>query len=68
MTELQFKIQGFHCEACIKLSTMKIKKINGVEHVSIQADGSAAITATRPVTTEEVSAALDGLGYTVITA
>lgn len=65
MNDLTFKINGFHCDACVKVSTMKIKKISDVEDVIIQSDGSAKISASRAVTLDEISEALDGLGYTV---
>lgn len=65
MNETTFKIQGFHCDACVKVSTMKIRKISGVEDVAIQTDGSAKVSAGRTVTLDEISEALDGLGYTV---
>jgi copper chaperone CopZ len=65
MNELTFKINSFHCEACVKLSTLKIKKINDVHDVSIQSDGSSKVCADRIITLDEISKALDGLGYTV---
>ncbi|MFZ2187152.1 MAG: heavy metal-associated domain-containing protein [Candidatus Moraniibacteriota bacterium] len=60
-----FKIDGFHCEACVKVSTMKIKKISDVEDVTIAPDGTATVCASRSITLDEISGALDGLGYTV---
>lgn len=68
MNEQIFKINGFHCEACVKLATMKIKKIEGIHEVAIEQDGTAKVCAGRAITLEEVSTALDGLGYTVVSA
>ncbi len=65
MNELNFKINGFHCESCVKVSTMKIKKINGVERLSIGSDGTSSLSSSSPVTLEDIALALDGLGYTV---
>lgn len=65
MDEQKFQIDGFHCEACVKLATMKIKKIEGVHEVNVSVEGQASICAGRTISLEEVSAALDGLGYTV---
>lgn len=68
MNEQIFKISGFHCEACVKLSTMKIKKISDVHDVTITPDGVATVCAGRMIALDEISKALDGLGYTVISA
>lgn len=65
MNETIFKINGFHCEACVKLSTLKIKKISSVHEVTIQPDGLSEVCAGRIITLDEISKALDGLGYTV---
>lgn len=65
MNDQAFKIDGFHCEACVKLATMKIKKIEGIHEVNVTVDGVATICAGRTITLEEVAAALDGLGYAV---
>ena len=32
MNTQTFQINGFHCDACVKVSTMKIKKISGFEN------------------------------------
>lgn len=66
MNESTFKINGFHCDACVKVATMKIKKISGVEEVDVQSDGRTKVRASRAITTEEISKALEGLGYTVV--
>lgn len=68
MDEQTFKIEGFHCEACVKLATMKIKKITDVHEAVVQEDGTTKVCASRTITLEEVSEALNGLGYTVTTA
>lgn len=65
MDEQTFSIQGFHCEACVKLATMKIKKISDIHEINISQDGKAKICAPREIKTEELAEALNGLGYTV---
>lgn len=66
MNEQTFKINGFHCDACVKLSTMKIRKISDVHDVTITPDGVATVCASRVIALDEISKALDGLGYTVV--
>ncbi len=65
MKEQIFKIEGFHCDACVKVATMKIKKLNDVKDVSVSSDGLAKIFAEREISLEEITASFDGLGYTV---
>lgn len=66
MNEQTFKISGFHCEACVKLSTMKIRKISGVEDVLVTQDGTTKVNAIRAIASDEIAEALAGLGYTVV--
>lgn len=68
MNEQIFKISGFHCDACVKVSTMKIRKIGDVHDVEITSDGVAKVRASRVVALDEISKSLEGLGYTVVTA
>jgi copper chaperone CopZ len=68
MGEQIFKIEGFHCDACVKLATMKIKKISDVHDVIVSPEGEAKVCAGRTINVDEISAVLDGLGYTVTIA
>jgi copper chaperone CopZ len=65
MNEIKFKVNGFHCESCVKLATMKIRKIGGVESVDIKDNGEATINANREVSFEELSEAVAAAGHTV---
>ena len=65
MSEIKFKVNGFHCESCVKLATMKIKKIEGVESVDIKEDGESVITASREVGLDELAEAVASAGHTI---
>lgn len=65
MSEIKFKVNGFHCESCVKLATMKIKKIAGVESVDIQENGDAVVNASREVGMDELSEAVASAGHTI---
>ncbi|HAR99566.1 MAG: Heavy metal-associated domain protein [Candidatus Moranbacteria bacterium GW2011_GWC2_37_73] len=65
MNEIKFKVNGFHCESCVKLATMKIEKIAGVESVDIKEDGEAAIQASREIGLDEIGEAVKMAGHTV---
>ena len=65
MSEIKFKVNGFHCESCVKLATMKIKKIEGVQSVNIKDDGQAVVQATREIGIDELSEAVAAAGHTI---
>lgn len=58
------KLSGLHCQACQKLTSRMISKINGVSAVEVDLDKSTAIvSADRPVTLEEIKKSLEGTNY-----
>jgi len=60
-----FHIVGLSCESCVKLTTMKLRKLPGVTDVSVDLkSGVATITSDPPVTLEQVQAALTETHYT----
>lgn len=62
-----FHIEGLTCGACIKLCTMKLKKMAGVEGVMIDLPtGRAMIEGTTLLTLEDANAALAGTRYRAI--
>jgi len=65
MSEIKFKVNGFHCESCVKLATMKIKKIEGVQSVDIKDDGQAVVEADREIGIDELSQAVAAAGHTI---
>lgn len=65
MYSLKFKINGFHCSACVKLATMKLRKIEGVESVSVLQDGKVELVAKREIPMSEIAVAVEALGYTL---
>ncbi len=68
MHQLFFSVSGMHCDACIKLITMKVNKIDGVSEFTLMSDGQAKLSASRPITLSDIQAALHGLEYTVTAA
>lgn len=66
MHEIKFKLDGFHCEACVKLATMRLKKIAGVQEVVFaDTDGNGKLVAECAIDKVEMEKALEGTGYTV---
>lgn len=64
--KITFTIKGFHCDACIRLSTMKLKKIPGVKNISITGlDGRTEIESDRPVDIAAVQEVLKDTEYTI---
>lgn len=66
MNEITFKLNGFHCESCVKLASMRLKKIDGVQEVEFaDADGNGKLIAKRTIDKVEIEKALEGTDYTV---
>ena len=40
MTEINFRLDGLNCEACVKISTNRFKKVLGVSDIDINFSGS----------------------------
>lgn len=58
------KLSGLHCQACQKLTSRMIGKINGVSEVEVDLDKSmAVVSADRPLKLEEIKKSLEGTNY-----
>ena len=67
MQTTNLQLSGLTCGACEKVISKRLQKIEGVQevHVSSQ-NGNTSITATRPISTDEVTFALEGTHYKII--
>ena len=66
MHELTFTITNLTCDACIKLSTIALRKLPGVTDVSVElTTGAARVVSTEPISSSDVAEALKAKGYTV---
>lgn len=62
--KLTFRLQGLTCDACVKLSEMKIKKINGVNNIKyIESKGLMEVESEQPLDLERIRTALAGTPY-----
>jgi len=66
MTISRFKLKGLTCEACVKLSTTRLKRISGVQDVKVDLkSGEAEIVADHEISTKEAELVLSGSGYSI---
>lgn len=66
MTSTKFLLTKLNCDACAKVSRMKISKIEGVTRVEINSRGSEAdgvLEATRDIAIPEIQQSLAGTPY-----
>lgn len=64
-TKLQ--LSGLTCGACEKVISKRLQKIEGVQEVQVSSqNGVTSITASRPISKDEVITALEGTHYKVI--
>lgn len=67
----KFILKNLNCDACGKVSQMKIKKIEGVTNVQIKQSGQEAdgeLEANREINLAEIQEALSGTKYKVFAA
>lgn len=65
ITKLQ--LSGLTCDACEKVISKRLQKIEGVQEVHVTAqNGATSITASRSISKDEVVRALEGTHYKVI--
>ncbi|MBI4592412.1 heavy-metal-associated domain-containing protein [Candidatus Uhrbacteria bacterium] len=66
MRELTFTITNLTCDACIKLSTMALRKLPGVTDVSVElSNGAARVASTEPINPSVITEVLKAKGYEV---
>lgn len=63
MNLIKLKIEGFHCDACVKIAKMKIGKLDGISNVEIKLSGDAKIFSEREVGVDEINDALLETSY-----
>ena len=64
MTSQTFTISGMTCEACAKLTTKRIKNINGVLDARVDLETKTAnVEAERPITAQEINTAFGDSNY-----
>lgn len=61
--EYTFTVTGFNCGACVKVSQMVLKKIEGIESVEIQESGLTKIVSTKALDMDQVRSVLKEKGY-----
>lgn len=66
MNDIHFKLDGLNCEACVKLSTNRFKKVLGVSGVNINlATGEASVTGNG-FTIDDLIKSLEGTTYKIV--
>lgn len=66
MQVFRFKISGLTCEACIKLITLRLKKIIGVTEVSIDLQsGQAEVRTELDLSFDRIEQAFVGTDYSI---
>lgn len=64
MTELTFRITNLTCDACIKVSTMTLRKLPQVMEATVDlSSGIGRIVSNEPIHQNDVAVALKAKGY-----
>jgi copper chaperone CopZ len=65
MDTYTFKLTGLHCEACVKLSTMALQKIEGISNVKINLDtGLTTVDSTSHIDQKRLEEVFRDTDYT----
>ena len=67
MAQQQYTVTGMTCGHCAASVTEEVSEIDGVSNVVVDHEsGSLTFEASAPVTREQVAAAVDEAGYTLV--
>lgn len=67
MNNIDFKLAGLTCEACVKLATNRLKKIPGVQEVSIDlASGETSVSSETNLDLGVLAKSLEGSPYSIV--
>ena len=66
MTISKFKITNINCEACIKLSSMELKKLPGVSQVKIESNGYVELESDTEIAWDQITEALKSVDKTAV--
>ncbi|MBM3762631.1 MAG: heavy metal transporter [Acidobacteria bacterium] len=61
---IELKIDGMHCDACVRRVGMLLKRVDGVEVEKVVV-GGATVTAREGVSVAELERAVEGGGFTI---
>jgi Cu+-exporting ATPase len=65
MDNINFKLEGLSCPACIKLASLRFKKIPGVQDVSIDLESGQAKVSGDSINLEALKKSLEGTNYSI---
>lgn len=66
MTECTFTVTNLTCDACVKVSTMALRKLPGVTEATVDlSTGAGRVVSNEPITQSDVVTALKAKGYDV---
>ena len=67
MNNINFKLSGLTCEACVKLATNRFKKVPGVTKVRIDlSSGETQVSGLADLDLNILSASLEGTHYSIV--
>lgn len=66
MNNIDFKLDGLNCEACVKLSTNRFKKVLGVSDVNINLATGEARVSGDGFTLADLEKSLEGTTYKIV--
>jgi copper chaperone CopZ len=66
MTEHTYTVEGMTCAHCVAAVTEEVSRIPGAEHVDVDLESGTLAISGEDVDTEDVRAAVEEAGYTLV--
>jgi copper chaperone len=60
---VRLKIEGMHCEGCVRRVTQALSAMKGVRVESVAVGSAAVIADPRRVSPEQIAAVVNGIGF-----
>ena len=67
MKNIEFKLEGLTCESCVKLATLRLKKVPGVYEVNIDsATGATQVSGEDNLNQADLAKSLADTHYSIV--
>ena len=66
MNNIDFKLDGLNCEACVKIATNRFKKVLGVSDININLATGEAEVSGNGFTLDDLVKSLEGTTYKIV--
>ena len=63
-TTAKLKIEGMHCDGCVRRVTQALNALDGVRVESVEVGSATVVLDSARISSQQVAAAVNGIGFT----